>query len=145
MRCRDNVRWTAWKLGQERTRAAVNLVLHDIGHELGTYSIRIEFEDPPKLRLGVEHGWIVGAKTKIALGGDPAEAPWEYFVLRTAEDIQEVVQEDSGLAVPHCPQHEHHALNADIVSDVASWCCPESVFKCNGSDRLGDGDEREDS
>jgi hypothetical protein len=117
-----------WYEGLLRTRAAVNLVLDDVEHEVGTDVVRIEFEEAGKLRLGGPHAEIVGAKTRIALGGDLTAAPWEYFVSRTAQDIQEIVQETCDRLFPRCPEHEYHAMNAEPDRGVASWRCPGGTF-----------------
>ena len=70
----DYERRLAW--GFERSRAAVNLILHDVEHEVGPNVVRIEFDDAGKRGAGRRHATVVAAKTSINLGRDITGA-WE--------------------------------------------------------------------
>ena len=134
-----------WYAGLERTRAAVALVLHDVEYEFGSDAATIVFESPEKVRIGGPHGWVIGIKSKVALGGELAEAPWEYLVVRTAEDIQEVIQQDRERPFPRCPSHSFHPLTAQIASGVASWTCPQRSIAPIAIGALGEWNQSPDS
>ncbi|MBP2476299.1 hypothetical protein JOF53_005171 [Crossiella equi] len=46
------------------------------------------------------------------------------FTARAAEELQAMVLEHRGFAVPRCPGHEH-AVVTEVAEDVARWVCPE--------------------
>ena len=128
--------------GLERTRAAVHLVMHDVEYEVGANAVIIDYESADRPRIRGPHAEAIGTKSRVGLGGDVADAPWAYFVMRTAEALQEVVQEGRERLFPRCPEHGYHALNAEIASGAACWTCPEGSMTPIGIGALDEKDRQ---
>jgi hypothetical protein len=132
----EALEWVPSAAEIERTRDAVNLVLHDVTSVLGADAVTVVVGTPDELRAnrlasrsqGRVYGWVLSVDGSEIGIWRPEELAWPEVVVSIADVIQEAIIEGAehwGVAFPSCPTHGNHPMNAQVVDGVASWICPK--------------------
>ena len=85
----------------------------------------------PAFPLAAEvYGWVLRGDGGAIGIWHPEDQAWPNLVVSVADVIQEGIIEGAehwGIAFPMCAAHPNHPMEAQVVSDLATWVCPKGT------------------